>query len=261
MTNQKLSLLIASKNDTYNSTPFAETKLPIDRLGIVVSKSVEYANFYGVPLEIVVLDWGSDAPIADVLRADGDTVKHVYVPKSVTSSLKTPFHEPLALNIAAQAATGDILGRIDQDTIVGNRFWQWFRDNEVKGPFFSTRRHLIPGAWQPIDHDAPAQWPDYRDQYEWRGVGIFGMPKSLWVEAKGYDESYQFFNEMEVEFLHRVSDNGHPITYLQKLLDAPFYHIWHPTKDSDGRPRNSPPVRGRPLAANAKWGNESLGTA
>src|SRR5438093_4718038 len=78
-------------------------------------------------VEIVVADWGSDVPLRDVVGlgpAAARIVSFITVPQPLASRLQrdSPFPEVLALNAAARRARGQFIGRIDQDTLVGDRF-------------------------------------------------------------------------------------------------------------------------------------------
>ena len=78
-------------------------------------------------LKIIVSDWGSEIPLRDVLQlvpeAEG-RVKFVHTPKEIAiiEQKDSKFPEVIALNAAARRASGEYIGRIDNDTVVGEEF-------------------------------------------------------------------------------------------------------------------------------------------
>ena len=82
-------------------------------------------------LEIIVSDWGSEIPLREVLKlvpeAEG-RVKFVHTPNDIAikEQKKSKFPEVIALNAAARRASGEFIGRIDNDTIVGEEFFRKF---------------------------------------------------------------------------------------------------------------------------------------
>ena len=82
-------------------------------------------------LEIIVSDWGSEIPLRDVLQlvpeAEG-RVKFFHTPEDIAiiEQKDSKFPEVIALNAAARRASGEYIGRIDNDTIVGENFFRKF---------------------------------------------------------------------------------------------------------------------------------------
>ena len=79
-------------------------------------------------LEIIVSDWGSEIPLRDVLQlvpeAEG-RVKFIHTPNdiAIVEQKDSKFPEVIALNAAARRASGEYIGRIDNDTVVGAEFF------------------------------------------------------------------------------------------------------------------------------------------
>ena len=126
MTTPLLSLVLCSRNDAYmgNSRWRLETTLNyIARRLEAIGRSSD--------VEVLVTDWGSDVPLRDevsLVPAARDLVSFVTVPRPLARRLQrdSPFPEVLALNAAVRRARGAYVGRIDQDTLVGERFLRWF---------------------------------------------------------------------------------------------------------------------------------------
>ena len=82
-------------------------------------------------LEIVVSDWGSEVPLSEVLDLVPEaksTVKFIHVPPDIAEVKQkdSKFPEVIALNAAARRASGEYIGRIDNDTVVGSDFFRRF---------------------------------------------------------------------------------------------------------------------------------------
>ena len=127
MTNNPLiTLILCSRNDSYmgNSRWRLETSI---NLALLYAKEVNFLN----KLEIIVSDWGSKEPLSDVLNLipeAEDRVKFVHIPSELASKKQkdSKFPEVIALNAAARRASGQYIGRIDNDTIVGAKFFENF---------------------------------------------------------------------------------------------------------------------------------------
>src|SRR5207344_1244533 len=90
-------------------------------------------------VEVLVTDWGSDVPLREAVGltpAAAGVVSFVTVPPTLAVALQgdSPFPEVLALNAAARRARGRYIGRIDQDTLVGERFLRWFFETVEREP-------------------------------------------------------------------------------------------------------------------------------
>ena len=121
-----ISLILCSRNDSYmgNSLWRLETSI---NLALLNAKA---ANFLD-KLEVVVADWGSEVPLSDVLNLVPEAkgrVKFVHIPPDVAQveQKDSKFPEVIALNAAARRASGEYIGRIDNDTIVGREFFENF---------------------------------------------------------------------------------------------------------------------------------------
>ena len=127
-------LILCSRNDSYmrNSRWRLETSI---NLAVLNAKD---ANFLD-KLEIIVTDWGSEVPLSEVLslvpEAKGK-VKFVHVPPDIAEveQKDSKFPEVIALNSAARRASGEYIGRIDNDTVVGADFFRRFEQLNKNNP-------------------------------------------------------------------------------------------------------------------------------
>jgi hypothetical protein len=194
--------------------------------------------------EIIIADWGSEVPLSNRLSEIFVDRPHwlsncpVYcltIPPSVTSKFDTPFSEPHALNCAIRHAQGDWIGRIDQDTLVGDGFAEWWNNNKFEAGLeilfaqahFSGRRDMPEGQFVPSPND-PINPDCINGQEFYRGaVGIILAPTRTWRAIRGWDERL-------IQRLHAEHDlcirlrNEIGLHDLGKDLGYPFHHQWHP---------------------------------
>ena len=250
-----LSLVLGSRNDNYTGNP-------MERLRTVL----EYIekHFADKDVEVIIGDWGSEIPIAEVVP-EYDFLKFAYISPDITRSMlencPVDFSEVLAVQAAARKATGDHIGRIDQDTILGPKFVDWYYNTEhdPNDFYFCTRREMpenvftLDSANAPHDSKRPTGFEFWRD-----AVGIFLIPQSMWFETTGYDQKNVLGNHMEHEYVMRLSRVGRLVN-IGPSIDWEAFHIWHSRDDCKARPRNNQlstlQLKQLPLIANTKnWG-------
>ena len=119
-----LTLILCSRNDSYmgNSRWRLETSI---NLALVNAKKAGFIN----QLEIIVSDWGSEIPLREVLQLVPEAesrVKFVHTSKdiSIIEQKDSKFPEVIVSNAAARRASGEYIGRIDNDTVVGEEFFK-----------------------------------------------------------------------------------------------------------------------------------------
>jgi len=240
---RKLSLILCSRNDNYCGDSLARLEAVLNHAG---------RKLHQHEAEVIVSDWGSDVPLEEVVTL-GDHARAItrynYIPRSVTQRFTTSFSEVHALNSAARLATGNFVGRIDQDTLIGDRFVDWFYHWEVSESFFywSGRRELREN--QPIEtyesstvYEGCQELLD-RGEFWSAAVGIFLIPRLVYWDLGGYDEKNIYKNAMEVEFFWRLKCVLEVVD-LGKLMNYDFYHLWHDRGDNDERQKNVLPEPG-----------------
>src|ERR1039458_2637825 len=152
----RLSFVLCSRNDNYMGNP-------VGRLEIALNYLAENVQLLGreEEVEVIVTDWGSKVPLKDVLNLNATAAKitrFLEVPIEVVKEVQkdSPFAEVLALNAAARRANGQYIGRIDQDTLAGERFLRFFFEwidgknspnVDLQRSFLFSRRRQIPFAF------------------------------------------------------------------------------------------------------------------
>jgi hypothetical protein len=243
-----LSLILCSRNDQYmgNSLWRLETSL-----NYVSDQARKLGRTKQV--EVLVADWGSEVPLRDAVRltpAAAEIVSFLWISPDIARDLQkdSSFPEVLALNAVARRASGEYIGRIDQDTLVGNRFLEVFFDHyEGRRQFdtplcqallYSNRReipyrfavkcppyHLVEryikklGDRLPVRHDPRRPFWTYL-------VGIWLVHRALWHECGGYNERLIYYNWMEVDMILRLKQK-YTIIDFGVEIDYSFFHLEH----------------------------------
>lgn len=240
----RLSCVLCSRNDRYMGNSRWRLETALNYLG-------EQAAILGLgadDLEVLVSDWGSETPLSTVVSlspAAHRLTRFVHVPPALARAREgdSPFPEVLALNAVARRASGDFVGRIDQDTLVGSRFLRWFFQQapDPDALYFANRRELpfrfaaaLPslGTVSRFVAEHGERMPVLRTNkltghlYWTSAVGIWLASRDVWNEAGGYDERLIFYNWMETDMIHRLRET-HPIVDLGVETRWDFYHLEH----------------------------------
>ncbi len=254
----RLSLILCSRNDTYMGNSRWRLEATLNSLGERVQRAGRTED-----VEVLVADWGSDVPLANVVKlepAAAAVVSFIWIPPAIAQSRQgdSPFPEVLALNAAARRARGDYIGRIDQDTIVGDWFLKWIfsdalaREEKRETTLWFANRRDVPyrlavrcpsreqidrvvrlfGRWLPVRRDN--QW--FAHEYWSSSVGIWLTHRRLWHECRGYDERMVYYNWMETDMIRRLRQS-YPLQNLGEITGYDFYHLehYHPRRVAEGR--------------------------
>jgi len=116
------TLILCSRSDEYQGNSRWRLQTALNYVGQAVHQLGRQDD-----VEVIVVDWGSDTPLRDILNltpAAARIVSFMLIPPEIArvEQKDSPFPEVLALNAAARLANGEYIGRIDQDTLVGMHF-------------------------------------------------------------------------------------------------------------------------------------------
>ena len=223
------------------------------------------AKFYD-KLEIIVSDWGSDEPLSEVLslvpEAEGRVI-FVHIPPSVAlkEQKDSKFPEVIALNAAARRASGEYIGRIDNDTVVGPNFFKCFDNLQLQGSaneidlkdsFLFVERKSVPYRisklslpFQQIKRfikffkncfqlESATEWGR---EFWWSPVGIMMFHHDLWKASRGYDERLIYWGWMEGDLALRLGQK-HKVIEFSKFVGHDFYHLEHYSNLTEYKDRN-----------------------
>lgn len=260
------SLILCSRSDAYQGNSLWRTQTALNYLGQTVAALGRQDQ-----VECLVVDWGSQKKLSDVLRLSADAaqiVKFIYVPPDVAKAEQqdSPFPEVIALNAAARRSRGQYIGRIDQDTLVGPHFLHtlfWLHEKRrlltpmERAMLLSNRKRITvrftvhsPSLWavttfvRLFSRFLPLMDPLPPHLFYQSYVGIWMLHRDVWFECRGYDERFIYMDWQEVDMMLRLSK--YTLVNLGELTDHDMYHLDHgPARVawSSQRNRKSNPVR------------------
>ena len=285
-----ISLILCSRNDCYmgNSRWRLETSI---NLALLNAKKVDFLD----KLEIIVSDWGSEIPLSDVLKIVPEAkgrVKFVHVPPDIAKieQKDSKFPEVIALNSAARRASGEYIGRIDNDTVVGAEFFRKFAELHINNPtdeldlkdsFLFVERRSVPYRISRLSLPfSQINWfintfrkffkiesaTDWGKEFWWSPVGIMMFHRDIWHACRGYDQRLIYWGWMEGDLALRLNQK-HKIVEFSKYVGHDLYHLEHYSnlveyKDRNGaatpRKKNIPKLEGLNYTENSlSWGLEN----
>lgn len=286
-----LSLILCSRNDSYmgNSRWRLETSI---NLALQNAKDANFLN----KLEIVISDWGSEFPLSGVLNLIPEAkgiVKFVHVRPDVArvEEKDSKFPEVIALNAAARKASGEYIGRIDNDTVVGADFFRKFEQLDMNNSsdeldladsFLFVERKSVPYRISSLSLPLPLlsffiktfsdffkleSATDWGKKFWHSPVGIMMFHRDIWMATQGYDESLIYWGWMEGDLALRLGQK-HKIIEFSKYVGHHLYHLEHYSnlteyKDRNGaatpRKKNKPKFKGLRYTVNSSsWGLDKL---
>ena len=243
-----LSLIMCSRNDQYQGDSLWRLQTALNYAGRQVRDLGREDD-----VEIIVSDWGSEVPLRDAIALTPEAarlVRFLTIPPGIAriEQKDSPFPEVLALNAAARRASGEYIGRIDQDTLVSRRFFEtffWLREKPrllvpLDSAVMISNRRSIPyrfavrrpsqravdrylrwfGRFLPLTSSPPAHY--FYHVY----IGILLMHRDIWYACGGFDEQFIYMDYMELDMTLRLSTKYQVINFGE-LVDCAFYHLDH----------------------------------
>jgi hypothetical protein len=237
--------MIASRNDNYQGVPVLRLEASLKALLVALDQ-------FGLTssTEILVVDWSSEQPLVDSepikrLRKISTTcTRWIYLAGDLLDMPDDRLSEVHALNAAARRAKGDILLRLDQDTILSPTFFEWFVKYHYlfHGDAYTLlgRRDSGPGArdaimehpWEYVSNSTNMRnTPHWHGEYDFvNGIGAVGViifTKSMWFKIQGYNEKMTGWGHMEID-LWKLAKLVTPALEPVGLQDRwPALHIYH----------------------------------
>ncbi len=276
-----LSFVLCSRNDHYGGNSAWRLQTTLNYLALQVESLGVEDEF-----DVIVSDWGSPTPLREVLELSpvaARITRFLEVSPELASKTQrdSPFAEVLANNAAIRRATGDFIGRIDQDTLVGASFLERFRagvrasgstcDRWSDAMLFVGRRsipepfaRMTPpfaevvqfvqrfGRYLPREGRLQSPWFD-------APVGIVILSRDLWEMYRGYDERLLYWGFMETDLGLRVGKTRRVLD-LEREIGVDFHHLghtraWFATTQRRMNPRREPDVE---VPNGPDWGLDSI---
>lgn len=257
----KISYVITSRNDSYGGDSVGRLQKTLNHTGYILAK-----NDCLTQSELILVDWATpqgNKPLREVLDLNEEIksiLKIVEVPENIAFYYQkdSPFSEVHAMNAGFRRSNGDFFARIDQDTLIGERFVNWFYNQYMETNFgfewprvvFSGRRDLNPEQSKtPEDFIFSKEkykevkichsnnfysrvHPDKQSMLLFYGgaIGILIIDREIYNSNKGYNEDYIYMNNMDTEFLTRLKYRN-DFYNLGLKCDGDFYHLYHSRLD------------------------------
>jgi hypothetical protein len=268
---KRISYVLVSRNDRYNGDSVGRCTNTINHACEIIQK-----NNVAEESEVVLVDWCSKKePLKDAIKHRlspqcKDVLKIVTVPPDIADKHQgdSPFSEVHAMNVGFRQMSGKHFARIDQDTLIGQRFMDWFyKEYEVKDygwPWprasFCSRRNLSEDQSHHSvfrdyvydqalskqveichEHNHYSRLMPNEQIYPFYGgaVGVMMVEKDCYLEHKGFNESLVYMNSMDTEFMNRIAQKE-DVYNLCLSIDADFYHQHHDRGDGASNDTTQP---------------------
>lgn len=203
-------------------------------------------------MEILVADWGSLDPVhknIQLSQAAAQMTSFLVISPEIAAKCNqdSPFAEVFPINAAVRRASGHYVARIDQDTLVTGDFLRIFfahLDSRAQSTLvaddealmFSARRQ-VPYTYVKNEHSLPAiedyieRWgkhsaPEESTPFYGSPVGIILAHRTIWHEARGYDETLIYYWYMDLDFAKRVGLK-YELRNIGKAFGYDIFHLEH----------------------------------
>lgn len=256
-----LSLILCTRNDEYmgNSRWRLETTVNLTIENAIKSNCNDQ-------IEILIADWGSEVPLSkevSFIQEAEKVVSLVYIPPEIAESEQkdSNFPEVLALNAVARRSRGEFIGRIDNDTVIGEGFFRNFfslvrgetpSNLQLENSYLFVERRMVPyrlsskslplplissylqkfGSYLLVESARRFNKPFWQSP-----VGIMLMHRSIWEAARGYDQRLLYWGWMESDFVLRIQEKN-PIVDFKEYVGNHFFHLEHYHHMTDYQNRN-----------------------
>jgi hypothetical protein len=255
---KRISYVLVSRNDNYNGDSVGRCVNTVNHACEIIAK-----NNVIDQSEVVLVDWCSrsgslrESISSRLVPEAKGLLKIVTVSSEIADRHQgdSPFSEVHAMNVGFRNMEGKHFARIDQDTLIGQRFMDWFyNEYEVKDygwswprAAFCSRRNLSEDQShhsvfrdyiydqqlsRKVDicheHNHYSRLMPNGEVFPFYGgaVGVMMVDRECYLEHKGFNEKLVYMNSMDTEFLNRIAAKE-DIYNLCLSIDADFYHQNH----------------------------------
>lgn len=193
----KLSVVIPTKNDEQNQ-----------HLATVLEQMAS------LPIEVIVVDWGSAMPIAVP-----PWVRLIRVPAEIAARYDgdSYFAYIAATNVGLRRATGEYLSYFGNDTFVDGTLLTWLESADPHGFYYISRKNIATLADTSVV-------PVAKMTKELHAGGGMVAHRDIWKTLQGFDERMIYWGWMDHEVRLRAQLAGIPI---RKVYSVSVYHFLH----------------------------------
>jgi glycosyltransferase involved in cell wall biosynthesis len=194
----KLSVIIPTKNDEQNQ--FLSTVLE---------------QMAPLPIEVIVVDWGSEIPIEFPKAARLIRVSPEIAARYDGNSY---FNYIAATNVGMRRATGEYLSYFGNDTFVDDSLLTWLDSARPDSFYYISRKNIATVEEKSVV-------PVAKMTKELHAGGGMVAHRDIWQKLQGFDERMIYWGWMDHEVRLRAQIAGIPI---RKVYQVSVYHFLHP---------------------------------
>lgn len=241
-----LTIIIPARNDNFMDTFRYRMESTLNTIALNLAKIGKLAE-----VEILVADWGSDAPLHTVLNllpGARQITRYLIVPPdiAVREQKDSVFPIVLAQNAVIRRARGEYVMQTDSDVVLtADFFTELFRImNGERLNYVNPKAALIGSKRRQIPWDAVSKTPpldtlhhivekygnifsvDSDSNYGFCTTGMMMMHREIWNECRGYDERLIHWGWMEIDLGYRIVMR-HPWFDASINLGLMVYHMEH----------------------------------
>jgi hypothetical protein len=195
----RLSIVIPTKNDAQNVH--------------LASVLQEMAH---LPVEIIVVDWGSEIPVEVP-----DFVRVIRVPPDLATRYDRDsyFAFVIAFNVGCRRAVGDFIAYFGNDTFCDESLLTWIEQSSAQDELYVISRKNVDSIAE------KAKGKINKISMNYGSGGGFLAHRDVWHALRGFDEKYIYYGWTDAETVERAKLLGYKAGCL---YEASVYHIRHP---------------------------------
>jgi len=237
--NEKLSIILCSRNDFYKGSSLKRLTNTLNCITFFIEK-LNLIN----RVEVIVCDYFSETPIIESINLykKKDFIKILTPSKKFCK--ESVFSIPHALNFCIDHCSFNFILKIDQDTIPGISFFDWFfSSSKLPNLAYSQSRSLDElQSKDPIKHvlsddinEFVINQPHYAYNCFYRNniCPFFGSARGIFIFNKSLINQRSFLNEdlifkkyIDINFINSLCAHS-PVYNLGLKLNFDFYHQYH----------------------------------
>lgn len=275
-----LSIVLQGRNDGYMENFEWRLSTSINK----ISQNIANLNYSGI-VQIILVDWGSEKPLTDVLKLNNyakDYLDVIYVEKQIADKYNRDSEYSMvhAINTGIRRASGKYTMFCDGDTYISLETMKNIVElivgkSDISIPLdqsllMASRNH-IPKSFQfsnpsltEIDNFIKEKQTELNHDKinltDFVGMATaYLMSSEIWRDCTGFDESLIYWGWFDIDLFYRIKSTYQ--IYDFENLGMPFYHLEH-YSNSQNRYMNAENSRKINLAVmpqtfapnNSRWG-------
>lgn len=261
-----LSIVTCGKNDEYAGNFIQRMQLNLSKL----ESNIKKLNTNEI--EVIVLDWGSEQKLYDVLDVkDFNHTKFYHVNKDLATKLSpdSNFFYTKSMNAAYRRSSGSFIFFIDGDSYVPfhslKNLFELVKNTNNPYTFYWASRYHLPYELHSSTSDTSKideyieDWCINKDGWRHEKISLtnfFGaamgllLSRNICEESTCWIESMNKWGWVDIELNHRISRRYPCNGDLEDYLDSYFFHLDHHSLKFGG---NNLQIGGNPQIISSKF--------